>query len=67
VVALVYIRIISVVTFVLIANYGNVDYILGINSDLVKILHMALFSFTNGYGSTLAACLTPTLVEGEDK
>ena len=60
-----WIRTLFVVTFMLIAFEVAPSWLFG--ADWFKVLNFAIFSFTNGYTSTLCAVKAPATVEGEQK
>ena len=66
-VAISYCRTIFIVTFFLIAFNVAPDWLFGVNADWFKMINMILFSFTNGYGSTLLAIKAPSRAPDEKK
>ena len=62
-----YSRVVFLVTFMLIAFDVAPSWLFGVDADWFKMVNMILFSFTNGYASTLCAVKAPSLAHSDMK
>jgi predicted MFS family arabinose efflux permease len=66
-IVLAYSRSIFIVTFLLIAFNIAPSWLFGKEADWFKIINMALFSFSNGYLSTMLAIRAPSRAHDDSK
>lgn len=64
---LTYARVIFIVTFLLIAFNVPPSWLFGHDADWFKIINLALFSFSNGYLSTMLAIKAPSRAHDDSK
>lgn len=62
-----YARVVFIATFLLISYSTNPQWLFGVNADWFKFVNMILFSFTNGYASTLCAVKAPSKAKDDSK
>lgn len=62
-----YLRSIFLITFMLIAFNVPPSWLFGVDADWFKMINMILFSFSNGYISTLLAIKAPSRAHDDSK